>query len=112
MLIVANLLHRQKLSQGKRHSFYFKAEDTFNDGDVGSGGSLVEAAIDDFKLEAIGYFDVIGDINIDGLINVLDVVYLVNIILDISDDTPLADINFDGNIDVVDVVLLVNIILG
>ena len=42
----------------------------------------------------------------------LDVVYLVNIILDISDDTPLADINFDGNIDVVDVVLLVNIILG
>ena len=42
----------------------------------------------------------------------LDVVYLVNIILDISDDTPLADINFDGSIDVVDVVLLVNIILG
>ena len=35
--------------------FRFIASDQFNDGDNGSGGSLVEAAIDDFKLEIIGF---------------------------------------------------------
>jgi len=53
-----------------------------------------------------------GDINLDGLINVLDVILLVNIILDIGEPSDLADINADGLINILDVVQLVNIILG
>ena len=54
----------------------------------------------------------IGDINLDNTINVLDVVILVNIILGNSEQTSNADINSDGIINVLDVVTLINIILS
>lgn len=90
--------------------FRFTASDIFNDGDNGSGGSLVEAAIDDFKLEIIGYELLIGDLNYDSQVNILDVIMLVNVAL--GDETSeLADINQDGEVNVLDVVTLVNLIL-
>mgnify|MGYP001273329047 CR=1 FL=1 len=52
-----------------------------------------------------------GDLNNDHSINVLDVVFLVNIIL-IQEYNDSADLNFDGSLDVLDVVLLVNIIIN
>ena len=60
---------------------------------------------------------VLGDINFDGVINVLDIVNLVNIILGVtsnpSDDVLYAgDINQDETIDVLDIVLAVNIVLN
>ena len=53
---------------------------------------------------------VLGDINFDGIINVLDIVVLVNIVLginqNIDDDTSYAaDLNQDSFIDILDVVL-------
>ena len=57
-----------------------------------------------------------GDVNIDGQINVVDVVTLVGYLLDggILNECQevYADMNFDGNINVVDVVNLVSLILG
>ena len=56
-----------------------------------------------------------GDLNFDGIINVIDVVSLVNGILGggLTDDQQLAaDLNGDGTINVIDIVSLVNIILG
>ena len=53
-----------------------------------------------------------GDLNSDGLINVLDVVLLVNSIFDDAPYNQYSDMNNDGEVNVVDVVLLVNIILG
>ena len=53
-----------------------------------------------------------GDLNDDGLVNVLDVVVLVSIVLGIEDEIPAGDLNSDGVINVLDVVILVNIILG
>ena len=53
-----------------------------------------------------------GDLNDDGLVNVLDVVVLVNIVLGQADQDPAGDLNGDGLINVLDVVILVNIILG
>ena len=63
-----------------------------------------------------GYSDAgAGDVNIDGTLNVLDVVSLsANIlgIVEFSEDQELnADFNFDGSINVLDVVALVNEIL-
>ena len=53
-----------------------------------------------------------GDLNSDGLINVLDVVVLVNIVLGGSEPVDSGDLNGDGVLNVLDVVMLVNIILN
>tara|TARA_B100000579_G_C22699084_1_gene788875 strand:- start:66 stop:1055 length:990 start_codon:yes stop_codon:yes gene_type:complete len=52
-----------------------------------------------------------GDLNEDGIINILDVVILVNVILS-GEYNLLADVNEDGNNDVLDIVNLINIVLG
>ena len=52
-----------------------------------------------------------GDINNDGLINVIDVVSIVNMILGISSIENSADLNQDGIINVVDILQIVNIII-
>ena len=57
----------------------------------------------------------LGDINQDLIINILDIVLLINFIL--SNDTPTdsqffaADVNSDNIINILDIVLIVNIIL-
>ena len=53
-----------------------------------------------------------GDVNNDGLINILDVVSTVNIVLGMADWVDAADYNDDGVINVLDIVSIVNIILG
>ena len=91
--------------------FRFIASDLSYPGDVGSGGSLVEAGIDDFMLEAIGYdCEILGDFNCDGFINVIDVIQLVDIIIS-SQQNSEADINGDNTVNVLDIIVLVNVIL-
>ena len=53
----------------------------------------------------------IGDINQDGVLNILDVILITNIILNENIYNELADINQDGSINVLDVILLIAIIL-
>jgi len=93
--------------------FKFIAEDIFYDGDGGSGGSLVEAAIDDFMLEyVISESFMVGDLNSDTVINVLDVILLVNMVLGFEEPNySTGDINFDSEINILDVVNLVSLIL-
>ena len=93
--------------------FKFVAEDIFNDGDAGSGGSLVEAALDDFIIEYLSDGSgIYGDINSDESVDVLDVVILVNMILGTeSPNYATADLNSDGDINVQDVIIAINIIL-
>ena len=52
-----------------------------------------------------------GDINSDGIINVLDVIQLVNIIL-INEYLETGDLNEDEIINILDIIQLVNIILN
>ena len=51
-----------------------------------------------------------GDINLDNIVNILDVVLLLNSILD-NQYSQIADINLDGQLSILDIVLLVNIII-
>ena len=53
-----------------------------------------------------------GDLNGDGLINVLDIVVLVNIVLGNTEPLGDGDLNDDGVLNILDVVMLVNIILN
>ena len=57
---------------------------------------------------------VVGDLNGDMLVNILDVITVVNIVLGLADAdfSYNADLNSDGSIDITDVVALINIILG
>ena len=70
----------------------------------------IENVVFDFAEET--NFTILGDINVDGIINILDVILIVNIILGINDFDALADLNGDGNINILDIVALVNIILS
>jgi len=51
-----------------------------------------------------------GDVNSDGLVNILDVVLLVNMVLS-NEYNPSGDLNSDGTINILDVVLLIGLIL-
>jgi len=53
----------------------------------------------------------LGDVNGDDVINVLDVVQLVNMILSGEIMSPASDVNGDESLNVLDVVQLVNLIL-
>ena len=58
----------------------------------------------------------IGDINLDYLINILDVILLISYILDSENldyqELIVSDINEDNNLDILDVVNLVSLILN
>jgi len=105
------LLSNSGVQLTEQVQFRFIAEDINNPGDSGSGGSIIEAAIDDFTLATFDTNPSLpGDLNGDGVLNVLDVVALVNIVL-AGGYSSEADINADGNCNVLDVVELVNLIL-
>jgi hypothetical protein len=61
-------------------------------------------------------FGLLGDINEDGLINILDVVLIIGFIIGTSEPTEeevlTSDLNEDGIVNILDVVALVNIVLG
>ena len=54
---------------------------------------------------------IIGDVNSDDIVNVLDVIELVNMTLQ-GDFTTSADINSDGIVNILDIIAIVNIILS
>ena len=53
----------------------------------------------------------VGDLNDDGILNVLDIVLMVNMVLDDGYDG-VADMNGDGTVNVLDIVTLINTILS
>ena len=59
----------------------------------------------------LDHIDLLGDLNDDGEINVVDAIIIVNMILDEQYDS-LADLNEDEAINIMDIVLLINIILN
>ena len=93
--------------------FKFIAEDIAYNGDNGSGGSLVEAAIDNFNIANISENSgFIGDANNDQQLNVLDVVIIVNMILGFEiQNFATGDLNNDSQINIQDIVILINLIL-
>ena len=70
------------------------------------------SVIEDLLLDGSG---LVGDVNQDGFVNVLDVVGMLNYILGTlipsNEQYALSDINQDDILNILDVVLLVNIIL-
>ena len=51
-----------------------------------------------------------GDLNHDGIINVVDIILVINLIFE-NQYEALSDLNNDGLLNIIDIVQLVNIIL-
>ena len=63
------------------------------------------------ELEGFCYECIIGDINNDSILNILDIVSMITLILD-GEYNECGDVNSDGELNVIDVVIFVNIILS
>ena len=105
------ILNDETISLSDQIKFRFIAEDIYYDGDDGSGGSIIEAGLDDFKILVFND-GLSGDANYDGQLNVQDVVIIINMILGGIESDFIADMNNDGGINIQDVVLLLNLIIG
>ena len=53
----------------------------------------------------------LGDLNQDQILNILDIIIMVNIILELGDYESLADMNEDEIVNILDVITLINVIL-
>ncbi len=104
------ILNDNTIPLSNQMKFRFIAEDIFYEDDNGSGGSIIEAALDDFQILVFND-NLLGDLNYDGSLNVQDVVIMINMILGNIESDLIADINNDGGINIQDVVILINSIL-
>ena len=78
----------------------------------GSWGNMdIESSVEIWEFFS-QYTILLGDVNADQTINVLDVVVLVNIVLGFAPENPAGDLNQDGIYNIMDVVLLINLILN
>jgi hypothetical protein len=70
--------------------------------------------LDETLVERAYFYDgfILGDMNDDGVLNILDAVTLMNMILYSGETNSAGDMNGDGTYNVLDVVILVNIILS
>ena len=104
-----NVTHEYYPAGGEGHEYYGVI------GGIWAGGPNdyfyeIQSQAYNFLYNFIG-FNIIGDINEDGLINVIDVLNIVNSILNSEPYLQNYDLNNDGIIDVLDIINIVNIIL-
>ena len=52
-----------------------------------------------------------GDINEDGILNILDIVALVNLVL-VGEYNPMGNMNDDETLNILDIVTLANLVLS
>ncbi len=74
-------------------------------------GVSCEFALDDIYWDGGISETLIGDVNNDGFLNVVDVVSIVSIILDNDDYNSSADYNSDGVVNVIDIIAIVDMII-
>ena len=76
-----------------------------------AGNSMIARA-QKYAIDAFDEQTILGDINGDEILNVLDVILVVNMVLGETPNDLNGDMNNDGGINVLDIVLLVNQILN
>ena len=86
----------------------YAAKFIFSDDNINNAANeIVEFSVSNNQL---------GDVNIDSIVDVLDIVITIEIILDLIEPSDiqllLADLNYDSSIDVLDVIMIIDIILN
>jgi len=69
----------------------------------------IENAVFNFAEEE--FSSILGDVNYDGSLDVLDIVLMINIIL-VNEYSSIADVNQDDVVNILDVILMANILIG
>ena len=59
----------------------------------------------------IGSNELLGDINNDQIVNILDIIVIVDYVIN-NEYISIADVNADNTLNILDVILIVNIIIG
>ena len=75
-------------------------------------GASCQFALDDIFWDGGTTENLLGDLNDDDNIDILDIILIVGIILDNSGYNPIADFNSDSVIDVMDIVQIIGMILN
>ena len=75
-------------------------------------GASCQFALDDIFWDGGTIENLLGDLNGDDNIDILDIILIVGIILDNSGYNPIADFNSDSVIDVMDIVQIIGMILN
>jgi len=73
-----------------------------------------DTVVDDKDLEALFLMLTpdFGDLNADGVVNVVDIITLINQIISGDVNYEAADLNQDGVVNVIDIINLVNQVMG
>ncbi len=108
-----NINHSLVLEDGEGHEYYGALNGNFNLG--GGPNEYWDAILNSSYNFLYNYLEsTIGDINNDGLLNVQDIVFLVNFILDVQEPNQeefnAADMNYDGILNILDIILMVEYI--
>ena len=54
----------------------------------------------------------LGDVNSDGILNILDIITVANIVIEVLPYDESADLTGDGQVNILDIIFLVNLILN
>ena len=76
---------------------------------TGGCGRIGSALAED--LLKLGYKVLLGDINQDGFVDILDAIEVVNLVLN-GEYNELVDMNYDGTINILDIIDIIYIILN
>ena len=108
-----NINHVFVLEEGKGHEYYGALNGNFDFG--GGPNEYWDSILSSSYNFLYNYVESsIGDINNDGLLNVQDIIFLVNFILDVQEPSQeefnAADMNYDGILNISDIILMIGYI--
>lgn len=71
---------------------------------------LAEIAVNANAVEGADFL--LGDVNLDGAVTLLDLTRLINVLASAAEETPTSDVNKDGSVTLLDLTRLINILAG
>lgn len=98
-----NEFHKKLIILG--HDGEYLGMITVNSVSVGVKNYILDILAENYQEDSL-----LGDLNNDEILNILDVIQLINLILD-GEDNSAADMNDDDIVNILDVIQLINIIL-
>ena len=98
-----NEFHKKLIILG--HDGEYLGMITVNSVSLGVKNYILDILAENYQEDSL-----LGDLNNDEILNILDVIQLINLILDVEDNSA-ADMNDDDIVNILDVIQLINIIL-
>ena len=106
-----NIQNELYVGEGELHEYWGAVNGNWFDGPNENYYQILDDSFNFlYQFLDIGLNELLGDINNDGTLDVLDIILIINTILN-NDYNQLADINADNIVNIQDIILIVNIII-